>query len=331
MKKSILFILVAVLAVSLIFVGCTKDLPQEKANNDQKEAVESSQSEQSKAPVENDYKMAYITMAADNPYFVSVINGMKDKANELGIEFSVNDPQMDPAKQVSAVENYIESGMDALIISPIDGPALEAVVKRAQEKGIKIISQAQIIENADVKVTLDEYQYGYEGGKLAGRWITEKLNGEAEVALLVASDLKALVDRKQGLRDGILEVAPNAQIVSEQPGNSLELGLKAAENILQANPNVKVIASVNDAGALGAMEGVKSMGKDTEDFYLGGLDAAEEALTKIKENTIYRGTVDLAPFDAGAMCIEIALKQLNGEPVEETIFMDMTPIYSEDM
>jgi ribose transport system substrate-binding protein len=325
MKKTLAILLALVLLTG--FTACSITPPTQ---NDVPDPTQDVASTAQATP--QMYKIAYTTMEAKNPYFVTVINGMKDRAAELGIELAIHDPNMDAAKQVQAVEDFITGGYNAIIISPIDSNALVDVVARAKDAGIKVITQAQMVENADVKLTLDEYQYGFEGGKLAGEWINSVLGGKAEVAILAGVNIEALAERNRGLKEGILQTAPGATIVSEQPGNSRELGMTAAENILQANPNVKVIAAINDAGALGAMESVKAMGKASEDFYIGGLDAATEALDKMKEEgSIYRGTVDLDPYGAGQYVVDLAIASIKGEPLEEIIYMKMKPVTQEEL
>jgi ABC-type sugar transport system substrate-binding protein len=103
--------------------------------------------------------------------------------------------------------------------------------------------------------------------------------------------------------------------------------MNAAETILQANPNVKVFAAVNDAGALGAMESIRASGIDTTGFYVGGLDATEEALEKIADpNGIYRATVDLDPKGSGKMAIDTIMKVIKDGPIPEYIYMEMKPV-----
>ena len=95
------------------------------------------------------------------------------------------------------------------------------------------------------------------------------------------------------------------------------------ENILQANPDVDVLVCVNDAGALGGYEAVMAAGKESDTFYIGGLDATQEALDKIKEGTIYRATVDIQPYETGKLFVDTALEVLSNGPIEDTIVIPM--------
>lgn len=156
---------------------------------------------------------------------------------------------------------------------------------------------------------------GNEIGKAAGKWIADKLGGEAEVAVLNYPRIPQIINREKGITEGIAEHAPNAKIVATASAATPEEGMKAMETILQAHPNVKEVAAINDSGALGAFQAIKAAGKDGDDVFVGGIDATPEALDNIKQNTIYRATVDIQPFENGKIDLDFMLQLLNGEQV----------------
>lgn len=278
---------------------------------------------------EKKLKMGYTTMDLANPYFVTLTKGLKDRADELGIKMTVHDAKSDAASQVTAMENFIAQQMDVIIVSPIDPNALTHMIKQAHEANIPVVNPNQEVKGNDAFISLIEREYGLVGGRIAGQWIKDKLNGEAEVAILSFPEMQALMDRTQGLIDGVLEIAPKAKIVSEQSANTPERGMKAAETIMQSNPNVKVIVGHNDAGALGAMEAVKAMGKDSDDFCIVGLDATPEAIAKMKlPGSIYRGTVDIDPYGTGGLIVDTSVKVLETGPISEMVRLPMIPVTS---
>src|SRR3712207_1199907 len=67
-----------------------------------------------------------------------------------------------------------------------------------------------------------------------------KKNKKAEVAVLKFSQIPAVLDRAKGLKEGIQKFAPNDKFVAETDANNRETGMKAAYNIIQANPTVNV-------------------------------------------------------------------------------------------
>ena len=275
-------------------------------------------------------KIGLAVMDLANPYFVSIADGFKKKCEAEGIEAIVTDSKQDATTQISAIENFIAAKVDVIICSPVDPKAMEPLVKKAHDAGIKFISQAQMVDGSDGFITLDEHSYGVTGGKMAGEWMKANSSGTVEVAIIDFPELKPIIDRANGLEDGMKEIYPTIKVVAHQSASTPETGMKAAETILQAHPNVKVIVAINDAGALGAYEVVKSMGKNKPDFYIGGLDATAEAISKMKENGAFRGTVDIDPYATGGLCVETAQKILKDGPLKEKILINMVPVTQED-
>lgn len=269
-----------------------------------------------------------------NPYFVSVMNGLQDKCDEYGYQLITVDAGYDVAKQVSDFENFGNQGVTAVVACPIDSNALVPVTEALKEKGIMVISFAQIIENANAIFTLDEYSYGVAIGTNAAQWINEKLGGVAEVLIISQDNVEAVVARGDGIQDTIMKLAPGAKIVARQAGDNPTKGMEITENIMQQFPNVKVITGNNDSGPLGAYEAILGMGKATDDFYIGGADATPEAIAKMKEEgSIYRATVDIQPFVTGQDCGNIIKEFLeNGVPDKAPIsYFSMKAIWQEDV
>jgi ribose transport system substrate-binding protein len=276
-------------------------------------------------------KVGFLVLDLTNPYWNAQVRGAKAKAKQLGITLTVYDGQSDPAREIEALENWIAMGIDGIIISAIDSKGCEPYVKRARDKGIPVVAAMHPLQGVNAGLSLDEYQFGKIAGLEAGKWIKEKLGGEAEFAILAADGMKHIIDRGNGIRDGILEMAPKAKLVARQDASVPAKGMAVVEAILQAHPNIKVIQGINDSGALGAYEAVRAAKKDTPDFYVGGNDATPEGLQKIKEGGIYRCSVDIDPYGAGQREVQMMVDLLNGIKIEPRQQVTMTPVTIENV
>ena len=258
-------------------------------------------------------RIAYTTMDLANPYFVAIVGGMQERANELGVTLITHDARQDPAAQVAGIENFIVQRVDAMIITPF-GDAHRDVTRRAYEAGIPIINLNQeYTGHKDLFFTIPEHEYGLMIGVQAGRWIRDRLGGRADVGILTREAIPDIVHRTEGIIAGIHRYAPNARIVSRQEALTPAEGMAAAEIMLAANPNMQVIVGFNDSTALGAYEAVRASGRATANFFVGGVDAVPEAIARLKEpNSFYRGTVDIDPWGTGRQCIDLALEFING-------------------
>lgn len=321
MKKTlVLFLSVVILAAMM--VGCTGNQTTTEATKGEA---------QTSAPETKVYKVAYVTMDVTSPYFIKIIDGMKEEAKALNIDLTIHDGKMKAEPQIDAIETLITQGVDAIILSANDPSALQPSVDKAKAAGIKVIAANAEVSNTDAFVSLVEKEYGLAGGEIAGKYIAEKMNGEAEVAVLTYTQIPAVIKRAEGLIEGIQKHAPNAKIVAQIEAATRESGLKAIENALQSNPNLNVVVGINDDSVLGAYEAMVAAQKSGDGICLVGLDAVDEAIAKIKEGGIYRGTVDIDPFGSGKIILQTTKKVLEGEAVTEMIKFPMIPVTKDNI
>lgn len=339
MKKRILIIGLIVLMMVGVFVGCSNQsaAPSEEPEEQQPEAVEEPEELQEPEEVVEEEPAEPIKIgvcAADlsNPYFIKLIQGIEDRAQEIGgIELIVTDPKQDPSKQIAAVENFISLDVDGIIMIAFQPESIESYLETAMGKGIKVLAQSTLVENCDVYASAKDADMGYALGLAAGKYIKESLGGEAEVAILNYPDIPQIIEREEGIEKGILELAPNANIVGTAKAGTPEEGMSATETLLQTFKDINVICAINDAGALGAYNAVEAAGKADGDFFIGGVDAIEQALEKIAEGGIYRATVDTDPYNNGIMDIDLMLKLISGEQVDAEVQVEVKAVSYEDL
>lgn len=250
-----------------------------------------------------------------NPYFVQLVNGIKQQSEKRKVKIIIDDPKSDVNKQIAAIEKFTASKVDAIIIAALDQNSLEKVLAKAMEQDIKVVAEATKIENCNIYVSFDEWDMGYTIGQSAGKWIRDKLSGDVEVAILNYPRIAQLANREKGIRDGIKVFAPNIRVVAAESASTPTEGKEATVKILKKYPNVKVVVGINDGGALGALEAFESMGKVSSDLFIGGIDATPPALDKIRAGSAYRGTVDINPFYCGALTVDFAIKLIKGQTV----------------
>lgn len=280
---------------------------------------------------EKKIKIGYSVQTLSNPYFVTVSEGFKDYAKEKGIEAIITDGKQDAAAQVSQVENFISQKVDAIVITPVNDKALEDVVKRAIDAGIIVVASNQDFPGSQAFVTVPEYDYGYSIGEVAGKYIKENFSGECQVVVFDYPEMESTIVRGDGIRDGITKNAENANIIQSISVNTPEKGSAAMESILQKYPDVQAVVGVNDAGVLGAYEVVKAAGKDNAKFFMGGLDATEQALELIQADTMYRATVDIDPGGTGKLLIDTVMDVMQNGPKKDPVNINLVPVTKDNI
>jgi len=251
-------------------------------------------------------------------------------AKEQGVEVIYADGNVDAAKQIAAAETMMNSGVDGIICVTVDGQAMEPTAQKLKEKGIPFVSLLVEVPSADVNVYVDEYQYGCTIGTLAGQWAQKNYPGqELEAALLRMHDYKPGVERGKGMRDCFAKEFPTGKIVSDQNSVDIETAMKATETILQANPNVKIfMADSDDTGAVGAYEVLKAKVKpeDYDKYAVIGADGTGQGIKYLKEGGMYRGDIDVLPYQLGVDAFNMIKDLVAGKVVDAKQYLKFSPI-----
>lgn len=281
--------------------------------------------------VKDDYTVG-MTLNLGNLTWAELAESAKAHGKELGMNVTVQNSNDDATTQVSQIENFIQADVDAIIVAAVESNSVEDVCKEAQDAGIKVIAYTQVIENADAEYLVDAYNTGYACGKRAAEWIKEVYGDEPiEWALEDLPKYPEIIDRANGIKEAIEELAPNAELVATQPAEVMEDGQKNAENFMQSHPDIKVICSIGSGGGAGANEGVKSyISEDEYDkFGIFGIDATEQEIMNIINGDPQKSSVSLGGgAKHGEMLIDIAENFREGVDQEKEQYMPITVIDS---
>ena len=221
-----------------------------------------------------------ITKTDINPFFVKMREGATAKAEELGIELSTYAGRIDGdhETQVQAVETCIASGASGILITASDTKAIVDVVQRARDAGLLVIAldtPLEPIDAADATFATDNF----EAGRLAGAWAAAQLGEEAANARIAMLDLapsQPSVDvlRDQGFMEGFGIDLNDPNLIGDEDdprivghdvtqGNE-EGGRRAMENLLQRDPSINVVYTINEPAAAGAYEALRAFGKEDD-------------------------------------------------------------------
>ena len=285
------------------------------------------------AAAEEKTKVGFIVQDLTINYFLSVVQGVEDFQDNYNMEVQVIDGHSDATTQVTAIENLITQGVDCIVICPVDTVAPETAVAEAQAAGIPVISWSEHIEGSNAWVAVNNYDYGFENGKIAGQWILDNLDSQedAKVMYVYVQESEQLIERGNGMKDGVASLAPDAETVAIQSGNTTEAGMEAVETTLAKYPDLNVIVCSNDSVALGAYEAMIAAGKGEDNICITGQDADAKNLEYISEDTILRGTVDIGSYDQGeliCLAVEQVLKEVT---VEDPIYVSFKPVTIENV
>ncbi len=271
----------------------------------------------SKAPVEDEketgakeqLKMEAILISSSSQVTTGQGNAMKEYAEEQGIDFSVEYYDQNIATEANLIENAVTSGVDVLIVhNQSEGDCVDAI-NAAVEQGVTVLLYATDIPDANYTylITEDAYELGKETGRMAGEWANENLvaNGEDVIAAVGTYSVTPIaVDRSNGIKDGLAEVCPDAEIVGTYEMAYKEEGLEVGENILQAHSDVNLVVGINDQSTCGVYEAFKAAGLENNNIGMFGIDGTDEAMYYIANNTMFKGTYYISANDVGIQLVQ---------------------------
>ena len=272
--------------------------------------------------------IAYSPLTLEFVWFADIITAMEEEAAKCGVDVITDDPENDAQNQVTNIENMLERGVSALAVITVDEVTMAPVAERARDDGIIVVRHVGSLEGYDANVGVPETVFGELIGEVGGEWLLEaKPDGAPyQVALLNADSLGPnLLDRKQGLKDGFDRVMAGAEyeIVADVEAWAEDTALDAVAAILAANPDLDVILTSNDVGALGGLAAIEAAGltPNVDIAIVGSL--LERGLQAVADGRM-PGGITVPGSTHGVGLIEALFRLLAGE--EGGFNMDIPPI-----
>lgn len=254
-------------------------------------------------------KIAMSFQEMNNQYFVVMNEALQEAGKALGAEVYTSDAAHDVVKQISDIEDLVQRGVDILLINPTDSAGVRQAVENAHNKGVIVVAI-----DAQAEGPIDSFcgSKNYDAGYMAGEHLCQTLGSSGEVAILDGIPVVPILERVRGFR-AACEKYPGIKIVTMQNGRQeRDIALSVTENMIQGNPNLKGIFSVNDEGSLGALTAIESSGKDIK---LVSVDGNPEAVKKILDGTKFIATSAQYPRDQVRVGLGVALAKYWGANV----------------
>ncbi|MEM7800938.1 MAG: sugar ABC transporter substrate-binding protein [Chloroflexota bacterium] len=271
-----------------------------------------------------------------NSYTKALTDGAEAVAAEMGgtVDIFGADPGFDPIAQSNQIQDAITSGKyDAFIIYAADGVSVAADVEDAAAAGIAVIAADVVIgPDARTYVPIDGVssyigRTGIDHGEFLGEMIVMACEDLDPCKVGYLNGVQALTvdqDRVEALTV-VLAAYPNIEIVSNQEAFYLEnVGLDVATNMLQANPDINVLATSGDQMMLGAEQAVIDAGL-VDQIKLLGNGTGVQAHEAIQEGRFFANYADI-PFTTGELRAEFAIRVVRGEEVPQFVKVyDLSP------
>jgi len=315
MKKKIIFISLILILSLLVIIGCQR-----------------TQETKFEGPT-----IGLVLKTLNHPFFIDMQKGAEEAANRSKVNLIVQaaERELDVEKQMQIIENLIQRKVDAICVTPSGSRELVPVILKANKVGIPILTMdtrvdSATLANAGGEVITYIGSDNFEGGRIAGKYLSEKLNGKGNVAILEGIPGHETGDaRLRGFRKAIADF-PGITVVASQTANwERDQGFNVFQNLLQSHPELEALFACSDLMALGAIEAIAAAGK-TGKVLVVGFDAINDGRDAIRKGTM-AGSVAQHPYDMGRLAVENAHKVLSGETVPNYLPVEIGLVTKEDV
>lgn len=262
-------------------------------------------------------RIAFIPGISSDPFFVAMEIAAQEQAEALGFELIYQGSSNDysPQSQLPFVESALADDIDALIIAPTDGDALQAAVQRATAQGIPVITvdttvtdQSELVSH----VTGDNE----DGGRQAAIAMAELVGGEGQVFVISgAPTITTDTQRVEGFVEEIESNHPDIEIVGIEYAYSQPSEATTKVNAALLNyPDLAGVFAVegnSGVGAVAALRNADAIG----DVALIGYDAYSNQVAEL-EAGLYSALIAQDPAQEARIAIEFALAAIEGRDDE---------------
>lgn len=267
-----------------------------------------------------------------NPFFAEARKGMKSVADREGAELLIENANSDVGREAELVQTFIRRQVDVILISAQSATGSIAAIKLAKDAGIPVICWNTCIRSPEDKqlvkafVTSDNTKIGQITGEQVANYVKGSLGGKAVMLMLTCQTFDTCKDRRAGLNKALAGL--DIKLADEQEGYQVDKARPIADAMLTAHPEAQVFVGQNDDGTIAAGQAVQGKGM-TDKVKVFGIDINPQVAQMIADpKGAIVWTTGQDPSGMGAAGVELALKQVRGQPLGDFYQFTASPTFS---
>ncbi|RAY11538.1 sugar ABC transporter substrate-binding protein [Actinomadura craniellae] len=277
------------------------------------------------------------TLGMSFPFPAAISKGIKAEAARLGIKVTEVDAQGKAEKQTSDVQDLIGQRPDGVLLLPVDSGVATGMADQLKTAGIPTVAVASQVGDPKTRKLEDVYpglvalatQDEYGAGRKAGEMAVKALPGGGPIAVVEGAAGFAEVELR--FRDFLAPAKAAGikfDVVTRQPGDWVpDKAQSACQNMLAANPGIKLFYAESDDMGVGCAKAVKAANSKALVIGIGGSKLGVDA---VKAGELY-GTVCFKPEDLGKRAVQVLHEQLTGTKKYNAQFVTYdTPAITKD-
>jgi ABC-type sugar transport system substrate-binding protein len=223
-----------------------------------------------------------------------------------------------PLTQIQQIEDSIQGGMDAMIVTACDAAGLVPVVEKALEDGVIVIAD-DVMVNTETTSKISENSIHV--GEVQAQFIVERLGEKGNVVMLLGPPGADIAQERAKGAIECFEKYPGINILGKQwhDGNMSD-SLKKMEDFIQAyGEDIDAVYTFDSVSAFAAAEALESAGHKPGDVVIATTDLHSEAIKYMEEGWI-TATIPCQPIKLARSAVLYAAKAVQGEKIPKRIY-----------
>ena len=245
-------------------------------------------------------------------FYQDMVSAMQEEAWKQGFTLRVQYAEFDSSKQNNQVETFILQGVDAIVVAPTDSAGIAPVIADARANGIPVFTADIAAHGADVVAHIASDNV--KGGAILADYLAWLLDEKGKVAIIDHPAAASVQERVAGFEQALAKY-PKMTIVQKVGGEGQrDKAFRAAQDLLEAHPDLDAVFGINDDSALGALAAVEAAGLENKVLIV-GYDATPEARDAILKGKALKADTVQYPKAIGRETIRTIAAHFRGVDV----------------
>jgi fructose transport system substrate-binding protein len=251
-----------------------------------------------------------ITKTETNPFFVKMKEGAQAEAKKVNAKLLTASGKFDTdnASQVTALENMAAQGAKGILLVPADSKAIVPTVQKIRQQGVTVIALDTPTEPqsaVDALFATDNLKAGELIGQYA-KAAVKKMGIKPKIAMIdLQPGISVGVLRHNGFLKGFGIKEGDPSIVGSAPTEGdVAKGQSGMETLLQKDPGINVVYSINEPSGFGAAQALKAAGKSPKDFLLVSVDGGCDAIKRGIKTGVIDATSQQYPLKMASLGVQ---------------------------
>lgn len=273
-------------------------------------------------PQEGPFTIGISNGFVGSEYRTQMISVIEESAAEYQEEGQLEDLVMENADtdvngQIQQIRNLIAADVDAIIVDPNSGSALDAVFTEATDQGIKVYAIDQAVTAESVtNVGIDQAELG----RVNAEWLAEKVGDGGKIVAVNGISGNPANEARWGAAEEVFNEAGVEVLTTADGGWDQAQGQQAMTDLLATYPDIDGVFT-QDGMAQGVLRALEAANKQNDIITTGEARVGFMRMWEAQEDSFESiGVVN--PPGTGATALHLAMAELNGQEIDPANLTD---------